>query len=200
LRTAVRVGAVLGAVAVLYMGVTFVQVWSASTRDGAREAQAIIVLGAAQYNGEPSPVLEARLDHAFELWREGDAPTIVVTGGRQEGDRFTEATAGYNYLRAKGVPDEAILKEVQGTSSWESLAAAARFLRDRDIRRVVLVSDGYHAFRVDAIASDLGLDATVSPSDEGGSVGELTRETAAVAVGRIIGYERLVDLRHEADG
>jgi uncharacterized SAM-binding protein YcdF (DUF218 family) len=197
LRIVVRVGAVLGAVAVLYVMVTFVQVWRASTRDGARDAEAIIVLGAAQYNGQPSPVLQARLDHAFELWDAGDAPTIVVTGGRQEGDQFTEATAGYNYLRGRGVPDEAILKEVQGTSSWESLAAAARFLRDRDIHRVVLVSDGYHAFRVDAIASDLGLDASVSPSDEGGSVAELARETAAVAVGRIIGYERLVDLRHD---
>jgi uncharacterized SAM-binding protein YcdF (DUF218 family) len=195
-RILVRVAALVAVAAVVYLGVTFVQVWRASNRDGAREAEAIIVLGAAQYNGVPSPVLEARLDHALRLWNAGDAPVLVVTGGRQEGDRFTEATAGFNYLREHGVPEEAILKEVQGTSTWESLAAAARFLRDRDIQRVVLVSDGYHALRVEEIAEDLGLDASVSPTEEGGGVTSLAKESVAVALGRLIGYRRLVDLDH----
>ena len=111
-----------------YVAVTFVQVYRASRHDGARAADAIIVLGAAQYDGTPSPVLQDRLDHALALYEDGLADHIVLTGGRQEGDRFTEATAGYNYLRDQGVPDEALMKEVDGTSTWESLRASARFL------------------------------------------------------------------------
>lgn len=179
-----------------YVAITYIQVYRASRHDGARAADAIIVLGAAQYDGMPSPVLQDRLDHALELYEADLAPRIVLTGGRQEGDRFTEATAGYNYLRAHGVPDDALLKEVGGQSTWESLAASARFLIERDLTTVVLVTDGYHAYRVEAIAEDSGLDATVSPSDTRlsgtGELRQLTRETAAVAIGRIIGYDRLL--------
>ena len=152
------------------------------------------MLGAAQYDCEPSPVLEQRLDHALELYDDDVASTIVVTGGKQDGDRCTEAQAGADHLRADGVPDEDLLLEVQGRNSWESLAAAARILRDRDLTDVVLVTDGYHALRVQAIADELGLTASVSPSRDGGTVPEYLRETAAVAVGRLIGFDRLVDL------
>ncbi len=183
---------------VVYVVVTFVQVYRAKDHDGARPADAIIVLGAAQYDGRPSPVLQDRLDHALELYEDGIASTIVVTGGRQAGDRFTEATAGYNYLRERGVPDEALLKEVGGHSTYESLAASARFLRERDLTSVVLVTDGYHAFRVGAIADDLGLDAAVSPTETRLSntdeLRQIGRETLAVAVGRIIGWNRLFRL------
>ena len=101
----------------------------------AAKAQAIIVLGAAQYDGVPSPVLKARLDHALELYRWKIAPIIVVTGGRQPGDRFTEATAGYDYLRDLGVPDSAIRKEVHGSTTWESLRAASTFLEEGEDHR-----------------------------------------------------------------
>lgn len=191
-RFGIRTAVMLLVIAVAYLGVTFVQVWMASGRDQARPADAIVVLGAAQYDGEPSPVLARRLDHAAELYAQGIAPVIVVTGGNQPGDRFTEATAGANYLIRLGVPDAAIRREVQGESSWESLAAAARFLRADGTTSVVLVSDPYHAMRIDGIAAELGLDAAVSPADTGTPVGALLRETAAVAVGRIIGYDRLV--------
>jgi uncharacterized SAM-binding protein YcdF (DUF218 family) len=177
-----------------YVAVTFAQVWWISRQDGAREADAAVVLGAAQYDGRPSAVLQGRLDHALELYEDELVRTIVVTGGRQEGDRYTEAQAGYLYLRDHGVPDEAILLEDQGTSTWESLAASARILRDRDLTRAVLVTDGYHALRVRAIADELGLDASVSPTRRGGTVTELARETGAVAVGRILGFRRLVDI------
>jgi uncharacterized SAM-binding protein YcdF (DUF218 family) len=183
---------------VAYVVITFVQVYRAKDHDGAREADAIIVLGAAQYDGRPSPVLQDRLDHALQLYEAGLADTIVVTGGRQAGDRFTEATTGYNYLRDRGVPDEALLKEIGGTNTYESLAASARFLRDRDLTSVVLVTDGYHAFRVGAIAADLGLDAAVSPTETRLSgtdeLRQLARETVAVSVGRIIGWNRLFRL------
>jgi uncharacterized SAM-binding protein YcdF (DUF218 family) len=179
---------------VAYLVVTFVQVWRAAERDEARSADAIIVLGAAQYDGVPSPVLANRLDHAAELYREGIAPLIVVTGGRREGDRFTEAEASAHYLESLGISGGAIERETTGSSSWESLASAAGFLRGQGITRVVLVSDPYHAMRIDGIAHELGLDATVSPADGASSLGELARESVAVAVGRVIGYDRLVRL------
>ena len=190
---------VLAAVVVLYVLLTFVQVWYASRSDAAPASDAIVVLGAAQYDCEPSPVLAQRLDHARGLYRDGVAGTIVVTGGKLEGDRCTEASASADYLRADGVPDEDLLLEVQGRNSWESLAATGRILRERDLTRVVLVTDGYHALRVQAIADQIGLDPSVSPSHRGGSLGELVKETAAVAVGRIVGFDRLVDIDDQID-
>ena len=192
LRIALRVGSGLVVLALLYVVVTFAQVWRASGRDESRPADAIIVLGAAQYDGVPSPVLANRLDHAAELFQAEVAPLIVVTGGRQPGDRFTEAQASATYLEGLGIPGDHIERETTGDSSWDSLASAARFLQDDGITRVVLVSDPYHAMRIDGIAHDLGLDATVSPADGSSSLGDLFRETVAVSVGRVIGYDRLV--------
>lgn len=184
--------------ALVYLFVTFIQVWQATTDDSHEPAQAIVVLGAAQYDGRPSPVLEARLAHAVELYEADVASTIVVTGGKQPGDRFTEARAGYTYLREMGVPEDVILREEQGDNTWSQLAAATVLLRDRGIDDVVLVSDDYHAYRLDRIAHELGLQAQVSPIDPGlsarGRVQAMARETAAVAVGRIIGFRRLVNL------
>src|SRR3546814_15252238 len=105
------------------------------SHDGARAADAIIVLGAAQYDGRPSRVLQDRLDHALELYEEGLADKIVLTGGRQAGDRFTEATAGYNYLRGKGLTDDALLRAVPARTTYDALPAPARFLRDRSRTR-----------------------------------------------------------------
>lgn len=190
-RRVLWVAIALVGVVVGYLGLTFLQVWSASRHDDARAADAIVVLGAAQYDGKPSPVLRNRLEHALELYDQGLAPTVVVTGGRQEGDRFTEATVGYNYLRANGVPDEAIRKEVQGHTTYESLAATARFLRSEGVNDVILVSGPAQAARLQGIAEDVGLDAVVSSSEGRPTLRSLLRETAAVSVGRIIGYRRL---------
>jgi uncharacterized SAM-binding protein YcdF (DUF218 family) len=183
------------AAVVLYLGVTFVQVWWAARHDQARPAQAIVVFGTAQYNGVPSPVLAARLDHAIELYRQRLAPVIVVTGGNQPGDQFTEATASANYLIHRGVPDEDVLREVSGTSSWQSLAAAANFLADREIDDVLLVSDPFHSYRIRAMASELGLQGHASPTPTSPIHGfteaqYMARETVAVAVGRIVGFRR----------
>lgn len=179
---------------VLYLVVTFAQVAWAANHDGARDADAIVVLGAAQYDGRPSEVLEARLDHAFDLWSDGKAEIIVVTGGGQEGDRFTEAFASFEYLRGKGVPEEALRLEVDGTNTWEELSASALILSKEDRTSVVLVSSPYHAFRITATAGELGLDAAASPARGGSSLTDLLRETGAVAIGRIIGYRRLAGL------
>ena len=199
IRWGVRIGAGLLGLLVLYVSVTFVQVWWASRQDDAQDAQAIVVLGAAQYNGEPSPVYEARLDHAAELYQEGLAEVVVTTGGRLEGDEFSEANAGAAYLMAQGVPESAIRQEVDGRNSWESLAASARFLSDEGIDEVLLVSDPYHSFRLGQIAGEIGLDAHVSPTDSspqsgGAELKAMVRETAAVSVGRIISYRRLMNV------
>ena len=193
-------GALLVLLAVLvYLGVTAAQVWSAARDDGARPADAIVVLGAAQYDGRPSPVLAARLDHAVELFEAGLAPVIVVTGGGRDGDRTTEGLAGYQYLLAHGVPESALLLENGGSNSWQSLAAAARFLLAQGRREVLLVSSPYHALRTEHIAAEVGLVGHASParSSPEGAWSTLThygRETVAVGVGRIIGYRRLVRL------
>ncbi len=189
--------AVAVVVPMLYFGVTFVQVWWTARHDGARPAQAVIVLGAAQYDGRPSPVLRARLDHAADLWHRKIAPVVVVTGGKEDGDRFTESQAGASYLHTKGVPDDAILREATGRTSWQSLAASARFLRQRGIRDVVLVSDPFHAARIRGIADELGLDAATSPTRTSPIKGlselrHMITETAQVGIARVIGFRRLV--------
>ena len=195
MKLAFKLVAGLVAAVVLYVLVTFAQVWRAAHDDQARPAEAIVVFGTAQYNGVPSPVLAARLDHAIALYRRDLAPVIVVTGGNQPGDQFTEATASANYLIQRGVPDEDVLREVSGTSSWQSLAAAANFLGDRSIREVILVSDPFHSLRIQAMASELGLEGHPSPTTNSPIRGRsearyMARETAAVAVGRVIGFRR----------
>lgn len=195
----IRVVGFTVALAMLYLTVTFVQVYQASGDDDAHRVEAIVVLGAAQYNGRPSPVLEGRLRHGLDLYRRGLAPVIVVTGGRRSGDTFTEATTGYNWLRGRGVPDDAILKEVNGRSTWESLSAVSRFLRARGIDEVLLVSDSYHALRLEEVADEVGLDASVSPAPAEGHrsdrrVRSVLREALAVGAGRIVGYRRLTRL------
>ena len=181
----------------LYFSVTFFQVWRTSRHDGARPAQALVVLGAAQFDGRPSAVLRARLDHAADLYHRKLAPVIVVTGGKAEGDRFTESAASANYLHTKGVPDEAILREATGRSSWQSLSASARFLRQRGIHEVVLVSDPFHAARIHGIAAELGLTSATSPTRTSpirglSALRRMSTEAIQVGVGRVIGFRRLV--------
>lgn len=194
-RWTFRLAVAVVALAVLYVGVTFGQVWWASRQDGAQAASAIIVMGAAQYDGRPSPVLQGRLDHAAELWREGYAPLVVVTGGKQRGDRVTQGRAGYDYLRSVGIPDEAIRVEVAGTNSYEELSASARILAQEGVApEVLVVSDPYHAYRVTQIAQEVGMAAAVSPTDASSSIQSLARETAAVAAGRLVGFRRIAGM------
>ena len=196
LKIGIRVALAGLAIVLVYLSVVFVQVWMAARRDDARPADAIVVLGAAQFDGRPSKILAARLDHAVDLYRRKIAPIIVVTGGKQPGDRFTEASAGAEYLHEHDIPDSAILRETTGRSSWESLAAAARFLKERNMRSVVLVSDPYHSARIEDVAHDVGLKAATSPTRTSPikGAGEWRRfftETIRVAAGRIFGYGRL---------
>jgi uncharacterized SAM-binding protein YcdF (DUF218 family) len=149
--------------AVLY-GAIFVYVYLVSRRDERPTVDAIVVLGAAHYNGRPSPVLRARLDHAAALYREQLAPVIIVTGGMAEGDRLSEATVGQKALVALGVPDSAVVVRPVGRNSRESMESAAEWLQDRGLETVLLVSDPFHMARLEAEARALGLVAYASPT------------------------------------
>lgn len=200
-RVVLAVSLVLGALAAYYL-ISLYQVWSTGRDDQARPVDAIVVMGAAQYDGRPSPQLAARLDHVVELWPQGLAPMVVVTGGNQPGDRFTEAAAGANYLLAAGVPEEDIRREVDAHNSWESLAAVARILESEGVDEVILVSDPYHSYRVGQIAEDLGMTPHLSPTRTSPASGfselrSMVRETVAVSVGRFVGYRRLVRIDDE---
>jgi uncharacterized SAM-binding protein YcdF (DUF218 family) len=194
-RWVLRLALAAVALLVVYLVVTFVQVLLASREDDVSPTDAIVVLGGAEHDGTPSPVLRERLDHALELYDAGVAPRIVLTGGKQAGDRFTEAYAGYRYLVGEGVPGDDLLVVTDGSSTWDSLRAAERVLEREGVTRVTLVSDSYHSLRLKGIAGELGMDATVSPTGAAPSVPELLRETGLVAVGRVIGYGRLLRLQ-----
>ena len=140
-----------------YSALSVCSVWSGAQRDDANHrADAIVILGAAQYNGTPSPVLKRRLDHALVLYHARRAPMMVVTGGRQKGDRMTEASAAANYLIQHGVPDARIEREVDGHDTYSSLAAIARFLGKQQLHGVLFVTDRYHAARVRGIGREVG--------------------------------------------
>ena len=186
-------------VVVGYYAFNLIQLHLVGAGDQARPVDAIIVMGAAQYDGRPSPQLQARLDHVVELYERGLAPVVVVTGGKQAGDRFTEAEASTAYLSARGVPESSIIQEGEGHSSWESLSTVSTMLRNIGAQRVLLVSDPYHSLRIRLMAEDLGLTAYVSPTRTSPvtgarAFGKEIKEAAGVAVGRIIGFDRLLSI------
>lgn len=185
--------------AVGYYLVSLAQVWTTGKADDDGPVDAIVVMGAAQYDGRPSPQLAARLDHVVELWPQGIAPLVVVTGGNIPGDRFTEAEASAAYLVERGVPEEALLLENDGSTSYESLEGVADLLDARGLDEVLIVTDPYHALRSRLIAEEVGLDASASSTDSsvvtgGESLRRHLQEAGGVAVGRIIGFDRLTSL------
>ena len=185
--------AILVAVAVLAWPAWLAyQIWHQSRQDELHSAEAIVVLGAAQYDGEPSPVFKARLDQAAYLFNENLSDTVIVTGGKQEGDRFTEAEAGEQYLASMGVPEESVLGEPEGRTTLESMEAVAEMAEDQGIESVLLVSDPMHSERIKRMADDLGFEATyTSPA----SYVQLNRrrltkiEELVHEVGSLIAYE-----------
>jgi len=198
-RRAIEALAAVVCLAGVYYCVNLYQVWSVGNSDQVRAADAIVVLGAAQYDGRPSPQLRARLDHVVELWKLGVAPLVVVTGGNQPGDRFTEASASAAYLEQHGVTAAAILQENRGRSSWESLAGVAKLLNQRSATRVLLVSDPFHSQRIRLVAQELGLTAYVSPTRTSPVRGATAvikelKEALGISIGRVIGFKRLFSL------
>jgi uncharacterized SAM-binding protein YcdF (DUF218 family) len=146
--------------------VALIMVLVASQQDQRRPVDAIVVLGAAQYNGRPSPVLRARLNHALDLYREGHAPRIIVTGGVGRGDTTSEATVGRQFLLRHGVPTEAVVVQAQGRSTQASMTAVAEWLDQKGLHRVILVSDPFHMFRLRLEAQRTDLEAYTSPTED----------------------------------
>ncbi|TMK34988.1 MAG: YdcF family protein [Actinobacteria bacterium] len=166
------------AVALVAIGASGVVVWRAAHHDDASDverADAIVVLGAAQYNGRPSPLFRGRLEHAVVLWQQHRAGLVVTVGSNQPGDRTTEAQAGRDYLVSQGVPASAILALPVGHTTFDSLQAAVGALHERGLTSAFLVSDPWHNARIKAIASDLGLTAYASATWTSGDTSEETR-------------------------
>jgi len=162
-RAGVLAAGVLLAAALSYFGFVYYQVWRQAHTDEARPADAIVVLGAAQYWGRPSPVLKARLDHALGLYKRRLAPRIITTGGLGAGARFTEAEVAREYLAEQGVPVELITVELQGQSTAQSAVAVAEIMDRMELTSCIVVSDDYHIHRIKHMLEDHGLIAYGSP-------------------------------------
>lgn len=198
LRSFLRLIMLLVVALAVYLVVTGVQVWLTGRRFEPHAASAIVVMGAAQYNGIPSPDLAARLDEALLLWKQHYATQVMVTGSKQPGDQFTEAQASGRFLIAAGIPAQDIL-EVGGRDSWRNLSLAAPVLLAHGDKNVLMVSDPFHEDRCLAIASALGLHASPTPTQTSPIRGlavlpYYAKETVGVALGRIIGFNRLSSL------
>ncbi|HEU0214335.1 MAG TPA: YdcF family protein [Jiangellaceae bacterium] len=175
-RTVVRrvlIGAVL--MVLLWVASVPVRIWWDARQEDHRVSDAIVVLGAAQYGGRPSPVLEARLRKAQTLWQEGVAPVVVTVGGSVPGDETTEAEAGRDWLTANGLPTEAVVAVAEGNNTQSSLEAVGEVFDDEGWATAVLVTDPWHTFRSKALADAAGIDAVAAPARSGPAV--QTRET-----------------------
>ena len=169
-------------------------IWRQSRHDELHRADAIVVLGAAQYNGVPSPVFKARLDHAKFLYNNGYSHTMIVTGGKEPGDRFTEAQAARKYLEDQGIPADNILGKDVGRNTFESLKSVKKVAAGHHIHSLLLVSDPLHGERIKAIAADLGFDPVYASPDSyvelnrsrATKAGELLHETASLLVYKLL--------------
>jgi uncharacterized SAM-binding protein YcdF (DUF218 family) len=167
-------------VALIVVGASAITVWRAAHNDDASHvdrADLIIVLGAAQYGGTPSPVFQGRLDHAVLLYRQGRADSVMVVGSRSPGDTTTEAEAGRDYLVSQGVPAGSVLVEPVGRTTYESLVGASRYMRQHGMRSAFLVSDPWHNARITRMASDLGIQGYASATWTSAATSEDTRFT-----------------------
>lgn len=157
-------GVLLAAVVAIVV-LTVVQVWQVGHTDERPSSDAIVVLGAAQFDGRPSPVLQRRLDHAHALYRQGVAPAIVTVGGRQPGDRFTEAEAGARWLTDQGVPHGDVVEVRSGADTWQSMQDLAQVYLEQGWTSAVLVTDPAHSLRARTMARDLGIEAYASAAE-----------------------------------
>lgn len=186
------VGMVLIAVA-LVLG-TAARVWQVARIDDTSAADAIVVLGAAQYSGTPSSVFEARLEQAYKLFGQGVAPEIITVGGKQDGDEYTEAASGKNYLISRGVPAENITAVEEGADTLRSIEAVTETMNRQGLTSVVLVSDPWHSLRTRTMARDAGLDAWTAPTRQGPAV--YTRESQLHGIARETGALIWYQLTH----
>ena len=157
--------AVAGALS-LFLGVTGSRIVRASTETPSRKADVIVIFGAAQYAGRPSPVYRARLDHGYELFAKGMAPVVVTTGGAGQDPEFSEGGVGRDYLSRRGVPEQALIAETQGSDTATSAERVANIMRANGMRRCIAVGDAYHVFRIRALLERNGVEVELAPRPE----------------------------------
>ncbi|TQN31098.1 vancomycin permeability regulator SanA [Haloactinospora alba] len=180
-------------VAVVFLGVMLIPVltwgwvWYTARQDARPVSDAIVVLGASQYNGDPSPVFEARLQHAADLYRDGVADTVITVGGNQPGDNYTEGGSGRKWLRERGIPAEDLIGIGEGSNTLRSIDAVSQVFSEQGWTSAVLVTDPWHSLRTRTMARDAGIEAAASPVRSGPAVEEretqlwyITRETASI--------------------
>jgi len=199
-KIAIKAIALILAITLVYLGVTGVQVFLTSRQSSTAPANAIVVLGSAEYNGAPSPDLKARLDEALVLFETRRAPIIAVTGGRFAGDRFTEGGVSATYLRLHGVPVSALIVG-SGSDTYENVSSVAPPLKARGVQSVLCVTDPFHEDRSMAILSTFGFSPLPAPTSSSpisgwGALPYFLKETVAVAAGRIVGYGTLSSISH----
>jgi len=184
----------------LYVGLTVFEVWRVGRTQSTAQVDAIVVMGAAQYDGVPSPLLKARLMHAFDLWEQKISPRIVLTGGNKPGDRFTEASASAIFLRQQGVPQEELLQESSSRSTYEALRNVRDLVKNdanfAGIERIVIVTDPFHELRSRLTAKEWGFDASTSatpnsPIAGNGAFKKHVKEGVGIALARVIGFGNL---------
>jgi uncharacterized SAM-binding protein YcdF (DUF218 family) len=196
-RVGALVSRVFGALVLavlLLVASTAAAIWWTARQDSRPQSDAIVVLGSAQYNGVPSSIFAARLEHALSLWEDGVAPVVVTVGGKAAGDQFTEAEAGRDYLVDAGVPGESLLAVPEGVDTLESMRAVGAAFGERGWSSAVVVTDPWHAMRAERMAEDAGLSADSSPTRQGPAVQTrntqfryILRETAAYLLYRVTG-------------
>ena len=175
LKDLTRLALAVVAGALLVLAYTTWRIWDQGNQDDPRPADAIVVLGAAQYNGVPSPLFQGRLDHAVLLWQQGRADLVITVGSKQPGDRHTEAESGAAYLEQHGVPADKIVALPTGHTTYQSLQAATNEMARRDLGSAFLVSDPWHNARLDAMGSDLGIEAYPSATWTSADTSVITR-------------------------
>jgi len=200
MKRSAQVFAMLVCVGSLYVGLTVFEVWRVGRTQSTVQVDAIVVMGAAQYDGVPSPLLKARLMHALDLWKQKVAPRIVLTGGNRPGDRFTEASASAIFLRQQGVPQEDLLQESASRSTYEALRNVSDLVKNDSnfigIESMVIVTDPYHELRSRLTAQEWGFDPFTSstpnsPIAGNGAFTKHVKEGAGIAIARIIGFGNL---------
>src|SRR6516225_4669278 len=157
--------AILGAL-VLFVGITGIRIVHAAGESPKQKAEAIIVFGAAEYAGRPSPVYRARLDHAFDLFRQGMAPLVITTGGAGLDPDFSEGGVGRDYLLRRGIPEQDLIGETQGSDTAQSAERVANIMRANGMHTCIAVSDAYHVFRIRSLLQHEGVQVEVAPRPE----------------------------------
>ena len=197
-RSVARIASALAVSLFLYIVVVAVSYRTSWSHDAKGSADVIIVMGAAQYDGVPSNLLEMRLQQGLDLWKEGRAKLIALTGGKQTGDRFTEAAAGRRWLTDRGVPANAIVSEDVGRSTWQSLSQLDPVLQERSVETAIVVSSYWHVQRAELILYQLGYGASTSPVPQSSKSLSWTtkalKELLGISFGRLMGFDTLYSI------